>query len=138
MSTDIPPLRSDQIYSGALIHTRFNLRITTIFHLKYNNLLYVSISYVVCFIIYPTSKDRKSSPDDPLIINASVVFFVCFIIYPTSKDRKSSPDDPLIINDSVVFFCFSFYRTESTMKLIYHYVTISNTDIINSMERNIF
>jgi hypothetical protein len=80
MSTDIPPLRSDQIYSGALIHTRFNLRITTKFHLKYNNLLYVSISYVVCFIIYPTSKDRKSSPDDPLIINASVVFFVCFII----------------------------------------------------------
>jgi hypothetical protein len=62
-----------------------------------------------------------------LIINDSVVFFVCFIIYPTSKDRKSSPDDPLIINDSVVFFCFSFYPTEGTMKLIYHYVTISNT-----------
>jgi hypothetical protein len=109
MSTDIPSQRSDQIYAGALIHTRFNLRITTKFHLKYNNLLYVSILYVVCFIIYPTS-----------------------------KDRKSSPDDPLILNDSVVIFGFSFYRTEGTMKLIYHYVTISNTDIINSMERNIF
>ena len=66
-----------------------------------------SVVFFVSFIIYPTSKDRKSSPDDPLIINDSVVFFVSFIIYPTSKDRKSSPDDPLIINDSVVFFGFS-------------------------------
>ena len=46
MSTDIPSQRSDQIYAGALIHTRFNLRITTKFHLKYNNLLYAFILYL--------------------------------------------------------------------------------------------